>query len=346
MTPPEAVQLEADQLDGVPLPESRVRVFGHDKVLAGLAEALANRRIPGGILLHGPRGIGKASLAFAFARDLLVATGDEDRHRVNEQVSAGVHPNLFVLRRTLRDFGKGFSAFIRVEEVRLLIERMRRTRGRPGHRIAIVDAIDDCNASAANALLKILEEPPPETTFILVSHQPGGLLPTIRSRCQSMAMRPLADADLSALLADHGVENAGIPDLVEIAGGRPRRAFEFLSLGQAQAVAALRAFLAAPENAGQGATLPLAELLAGAEEAERQIARDMLLEHVAAQAQNAARAGATGNRLASATDLWDKAVPLFVNAETYNLDMTETFVILLDAIRASRSFASANPIDA
>ena len=341
MTPDEA-PIEADQLDGVTPPAQRTAIFGHEEVLSRLGTAIAERRIPGGVLLHGPRGIGKASLAFAFARQLIAATGDEDAHRVDEQTGAGVHPNLFVLRRGLRDTGKGFSAFIRVEEVRNLIDRLHRTRGRPGYRVAIVDAIDDCNKSAANALLKILEEPPPETVFVLVSHQPGGLLPTIRSRCQSLALRPLADDALVGLLQADGVAAERFDMLISIAHGRPRRAFEYLNLGEAAALSALNGFLAAPERAGQGATLALADLIAGASEPERQIARDMLLDHIADEAQTLARSGARGNRLATATELWDKAVPLFGNAETYNLDMAETFVILLDAIRAHSGLASAN----
>lgn len=341
MTPSEA-PLEADQLDGVTPPAQRARVFGHDEAQARLSDAIAGNRVPGGILLHGPRGIGKASLAFSFARQLIAATGDEDPHRVDEQIGAGVHPNLFVLRRGLRDTGKGFSAFIRVEDVRGLIDRLHRTRGRPGYRVAIVDAIDDCNQSAANALLKILEEPPPETVFMLVSHQPGGLLPTIRSRCQALALRPLDDQALAGLLTEDGIEPDRTDELVAIAQGHPRRAYEYLNLGDAEALTALRGFLAAPERVGQGATLALADLIAGASDAERQIARDMVLDHVATRAQTLARSGARGNRLATATELWDKAVPLFGNAETYNLDKAETFVILLDAIRARSGLASAN----
>ncbi len=209
----------------------------------------------------------------------------------------------------------------------------------------MVDTIDDCNQSAANALLKVLEEPPPETVFVLVSHQPGGLLPTIRSRCQSLALRPLADNDMQAFLDDSGIANRLSPELRDLAGGCPRRAFEYLSLGEAEALNALNTFLGAPERAGAGATLALAQRIAAASEVERQMARDMLLEHIAAKAQDRARAGVSGYRLASATELWDKAVPLFANAETYNLDVVETFVILLDAIRAESPMASANPID-
>jgi DNA polymerase III subunit delta' len=342
----DAAQVAADQLDGVLLPEQRLDIFGHETARERLNEAIASRRVPGGILLHGPKGVGKATLAFAFARDLIVQTGDEDRHRVAEQVSAGAHPNLFVLRRSLRETGKGFSAFIRVEEVRGLIERLHRTRGRPGYRVAIIDAIDDCNGNAANALLKILEEPPPETAFVLVSHQPGSLLPTIRSRCQALALRPLSDTEMRALLEKAGIEDKRMPELIELAGGRPRRVFEYLGLGKAEILTALKDFLAAPDRAGQGATLSLAEMLAGAPEAERHMARDMLFDRIAARAEETARAGTRGNRLASVSELWDKAVSLFANAETYNLDMVETFVILLDAIRAESLVAAANPIDA
>ncbi len=129
MTPSDASVATADYLDGVPLPEQQSRTFGHTRVRAQLNAAIVSGRVPSGILLHGPKGIGKATLAFSFARDLIATTGDEDAHRVAEQVAAGVHPNLFVLRRTLKDTGKGFSAFIRVEEVRGLIERLHRTRG-------------------------------------------------------------------------------------------------------------------------------------------------------------------------------------------------------------------------
>src|SRR5690606_37257728 len=103
-------------------------------------------------------------------------------------------------RKAPRETGKGFYTAIRVEEVRGLIEEVRMTRGRAGFRIVIVDSIDDCNASSANALLKILEEPPAETLFVLVSHRPGGLLPTIRSRCRSIALRPLADDDVRRII--------------------------------------------------------------------------------------------------------------------------------------------------
>jgi DNA polymerase-3 subunit delta' len=165
---------EPDQLAGVPLPEHRQRVIGHDAPRADILDALAAARLPGGMLLYGPRGIGKATLAFDIARQIFSRTGDETPEHVAAQVAAGAYPNLRVLRKAPRETGKGFYTAIRVEDVRGLIEESRMTRGRAGFRIVIVDSIDDCNPSSANALLKILEEPPLETLFMLVSHRPGG----------------------------------------------------------------------------------------------------------------------------------------------------------------------------
>jgi len=227
------LELEFDQIPGVPSPQQRVDLIGHNKLYDALVQQIQQDRLSGGILLHGPRGVGKATLSFALARALLVTTGDEPMKRVAEQISAGVHPNISVLRRQPRE-KQGFYAAIRVEDVRRMRSSLHQTRGRAGFRVCIVDSIDDCNPSAANALLKTLEEPPEQTIFVLISHRPGSLLPTIRSRCHAHALRPLADEDLSRFLTlEAGLEGAHL-SIVALAGGRPRRAFELLALGDAK----------------------------------------------------------------------------------------------------------------
>lgn len=336
---------EPDQLPGVAPPEFAAGLFGHKAVLATLLERLAARRLPGGVLLHGPRGIGKATLAFAFAREVFAATGDEMPEHVAAQVAAGAYPNLFVLRRALKDTGKGFDTAIKADAVRQLIEQMHRTRGRAGHRIAILDAIDDCNAASANALLKILEEPPADTTFLLVSHRPGALLPTIRSRCVELAMRPLPDDDVRAVLrsAAGDTNPDQLSNAAALAAGSPRRALEALQLGSTDLLEALRSWLASPGAQPPAARLALADgLAADKDSAQMRFAREMLFDWLAAEAREAAIAGER-QRLASATELWEKAGLSLADADDYNLDIRQTLVALFDAIR--RHAATAVPAE-
>jgi DNA polymerase III subunit delta' len=316
---------EPDQLDGVLLPESRHEVIGHTAARAQIDLG----RLPNALLLHGPRGIGKATLAFDLARRIFERTGDEAPEQVAAQVAAGGHPNLRVLRKAPRETGKGFYTAIRVEEVRALKEEVRLTRGRAGFRIVVVDAIDDCNDSSANALLKVLEEPPPETLFILISHRPGALLPTIRSRARSVALRPLSDGDVRGVLGDE----EGADTAIGLAHGRPRRAYEALAMGDNAPLTALQGWLRAPGNGAASVHLQIADALSADKSgAAYAFGREMLGDWVAAEAREAAIARA-GARLASAEALWEKATALFADAEEYNLDARQTLLSLMDAIR-------------
>lgn len=333
-------------LEGLPLPEERHRAVGHDAARAAILQQLAERRLPGAFLIHGPQGIGKATFAFEMAAAILLATGDETSERVTEQVTALSHPNLFVLRRRPKD-AKGYYTAIRIEDVRELRDALHHTRGRAGHRIAILDAIDECNPSAANALLKTLEEPPADTTFFLISHRPGQLLPTIKSRCHVMALRPLADSNVAEVVS------SSLPDLdptsleraLALAGGRPRRAFETLALGEDTAVGALISWLQDPLAVPPGAMLPLAEAIgADPQGPDISFAREILFDWMSDEARNAAIEQTSRLRLASATDLWDKANALLGEADSVNLDMKQTLVVLFDAIRKHRQ-ATALPTE-
>ena len=327
MTDPDAI---ADTL----APERQTRLVGHEAVRAALHAQIAAGRLPGAVLLHGPQGIGKATLAFTLARDILAATGDEDAHRVDEQVAAGAHPNLAVLRRRPRE-GRGYYTVIRVEDVRELREELHMTRGRAGHRVAIVDSIDDCNPNAANALLKTLEEPPPETTFFLVSHRPGQLLPTIHSRCHSLALRPLADAQVAAALAVQrpDADSDEVARAVALARGRPRRGFEALALSPESILGGLQSWLQDPLRHPSAVHLSLADALAADRDSpDLSFARELLNDWLAGEARAAAIAGER-MRLASAGELWEKADALFAETDEINLDMRQTLVTVFDAIR-------------
>jgi DNA polymerase-3 subunit delta' len=322
-------------LEGLPPPEGRQAAIGHDAARHAVLSQLAEHRLPGAIMLHGPQGIGKATLAFELAAAILTATGDEPAHRVHEQVAALSHPNLSVLRRRPKD-SKGYYTVIRVEDVRDLRDSLHHTRGRSGHRVAILDSIDDCNANAANALLKTLEEPPADTTFFLISHRPGQLLPTIRSRCHNLGLRPLPGEQVEAVLT------ATVPDLdgsarsraVTLSGGRPRRAFETLALSEDSAIGVLISWLANPAAAPVAASLQLADVLGrDAQGTEMSFAREILNDWLADEIRNSAMQPGARARLASATELWEKAGALLGEADSVNLDMKQTLVVIFDAIR-------------
>jgi len=331
--------LEADAIENVPPPESGQPLVGHSEVYARLSKQIANNRLPGAILLHGPRGIGKATLAFALTREILQQTGDQNRDQVREQVAGGAHPNLFVLRKKPRD-GVGFYSFIRVEDVRAIIHKLQQTRGSSGHRICIVDAIDDCNVQSANALLKLLEEPPAQSHFILISHRPGGLLPTIRSRCQSQAMRTLSGPEMEKVLQNCSASAQHLAQATALAFGRPRRAFEALTIADNEVLLQLSEWLKSSGLSPDINFVSLAENLSAKKNGmEESFGREMLRDWIAEEAKAAlANTGALSpqnrTRLASANELWDKANSLFSNADSYNLDKRQTLISLFDAIKS------------
>jgi DNA polymerase-3 subunit delta' len=192
----------------VPAPRDNPQLYGQDAALAVLGRALASGRLAHGWLLTGPPGIGKATLAFRFARALLAGPDAADAklsippdHPVYRQVAQGVHPDLTVIEAE-RDPRTGrIRSEITVDTVRAATAALQVTAAAGGYRVAVVDGAEFMNRSAANALLKTLEEPPPRSVLILVSHRPGALVATIRSRCAKLRLSPLADEVVERALA-------------------------------------------------------------------------------------------------------------------------------------------------
>jgi DNA polymerase-3 subunit delta' len=200
---------ESDRIAGHPHPRETLTLIGQDEALARAARAIRAGRPPQAWLLAGPPGIGKATFAYRIARYLL-CYGASDRGPADLSVAstepvvaltkAGAHPGLLVLKRGLHpETGKPMTV-LGVDEIRKLANFFGLTSGAGGWRVAIIDPADDMNDAAANALLKILEEPPGRSILILVAHAPARLVPTIRSRCQLLRLRPLSDEALAAEL--------------------------------------------------------------------------------------------------------------------------------------------------
>jgi DNA polymerase III subunit delta' len=203
---------DSDRIEGFAHPRETFALLGQDVALGRAGRALRSGRPPSAWLITGAPGIGKATLAYRIARYLLAygATdaGPEDLsvpqdHQAARQVAAQSHPGLLVLKRAINPRTGKLMTVLSVDEIRRLANFFGMTSGAGGWRVAIVDTADDMNDNAANALLKMLEEPPGNAMLLLLSNTPGRLLPTIRSRCRRLDLRPLDDAILEKALAEY-----------------------------------------------------------------------------------------------------------------------------------------------
>ena len=204
-----------DAVEGWPAPEERIEWFGDPAVERTLLDAYRGGRMHHAWLIGGPKGIGKATLAYRFARFLLahpdpsapeVASATDlsvpASHPAFRKVMGRGHPNLLILERPIDERTGRYKSELTVDEIRRTVSFYGKTSGEAGWRIAIVDPADDMNPNAANALLKVLEEPPARSLFLIVSHAPGRALATIRSRCRRLDLAPLSSEAIAAALDD------------------------------------------------------------------------------------------------------------------------------------------------
>lgn len=344
---------EVDALPGIPLPHQRNVLIGHGETEKSLLEAYRSERLHHAWILGGPKGIGKATLAFRFAKFVL-ANPDRfgpqaamvhdlsvpEDHPVVRQVAAGGHPNILHLRRPWDDKGKRFKADLPVDEVRRTVSFFGTTASARAWRVCIVDAADDMNASSANALLKILEEPPERCLFLVLSHAPGRLLPTIRSRCRRLDMAPLSETDIANGLRDlagHAIPDAsGLAEIAQTADGSLRSALTLLA-GDGLAIAQGTRKLA---EAGSQMDLKALHALSDLVAARGQTDNWESFQHVAetwlhGQMRRSIAAG-TGGAFAY-VKLWEGTQKAIAESDALNLDRKQVVLDFFLNLRSVRT---------
>lgn len=357
-------------------PRFTADLFGHRAAERTMLDALASARLHHAWLITGPRGVGKATLAWRFARHILARGaqgavaggslfGDElpadslamaPDHPVFHRVAALGHGNLVAVEAARDDKGKALREEITVDEIRRLHGFFNRTAAEPGMRIAIVDSADEMNRNAANALLKLLEEPPASGLLLVISHAPGGLLPTIRSRCRTLALAPLSPDEMGACLAHRlpEIEAEERTALAALALGAPGRALHLAGKGGLELYRELLALLATMPGLDIAAAHRLAGKLAPQTALDRyqmfvELLRDWLARMVRRAAtgetademfpgeREAARRVLSATALDRQVELWEKTGRLVDRARAVHLDRKQVILDLLGMLDAAAS---------
>ncbi|MBO9478084.1 DNA polymerase III subunit delta' [Shimia sp. R11_0] len=313
-------QHEPDRVEGAPHPRETDHLYGQAGAEDDFLTAFNSNRLHHGWLISGPMGVGKATLAWRIARFLLSQPAEggggmfatealehtsltvDSEHPVAHRIRALSEPGVFLLRRGFagstdsareksRQDGK-FAAEIRVNEVRELSSFLHMSMADGGRRVVIVDSADEMNVNAANALLKMLEEPPARTVMLLISHQPSRLLPTIRSRCRELRLHPLSPDDMHLALQQAGFEAGESPALSEMAGGSVGEALRILQQDGLPLYAELLNLFAGPRGFDRAKALNLVNSV-GTKGAEARF--EMLLTIIDLFLTRLARTGALGH---------------------------------------------------
>ncbi|HPA40206.1 MAG TPA: DNA polymerase III subunit delta' [Phenylobacterium sp.] len=323
----------------VPHPRDAWRLFGHERAETAFEAARARGRLHHAWLLTGTEGVGKATFAYRAARRLLGAPADDrygvlgadPEHTVSRQIAVRSHPDLLTLERIGED-GKPRKT-IPVDEARRLSEFFSKSPASAPHRVAIIDAVDDLNVNAANAVLKTLEEPPPRGVLLLISHSPGRLLPTIRSRCRRLGFDALPEdeaADFVLQRTDVNPEDA--LRLARMAHGAPGKAWTLSATGALAMDDAARELLHDLPQVDEAMALSLADRFRGGEGAAQfTLLFERLSERVHQMARRHAAEGRGGlDRWAAA---WETLQRLPREVEAVNLDRADALFAALSDLR-------------
>lgn len=330
---------EADRFDDAPHPRETLAFFGHAQAERELLDAYRQNRMAQAWIIGGPEGIGKATLAWRAAR-FLTANPDPGAPAVQRAETLAVPADspaarrvanlaaadIFLLRRSWDDKNKKLFTEIRVDDVRKVIHALHQGSGAGGWRIAIVDCADELNRASANALLKLIEEPPERALFLLVAHQPGRLLPTIRSRCRKLMLSSLGAQDVAAAVVALGPPWAGAPAedrarAAALAEGSVRAALALLGGDGMLFDQTLRALLdRLPKVDWTGVHLLADKLTGRANEAAYESFMRALERHLDSRVRTLAGQGAPPQRLIGYAKAWEEIAQAARETEVFNFD--------------------------
>lgn len=342
-----------DAIEGILPPSGNASLFGHDNIRRFLATAAGEGRLHHALLFEGPQGIGKATLAYHLAGHLLAQSRCGSAQElltpdfslpVYRKIAGGTHPAFLYISRPSDPKTEKFKTAITVDEIRRVTQFLARTAHDGSWRVVIVDPADDLNRNAANALLKTLEEPPSKVLFILVSHSPGRLLPTIRSRCQTLRFEPLDETEMQFAIPAAGIpvaDEASLKALIKRSEGSVRQAALMVAHGGLEIADTTDAILSG-NSFDVSKAQALASALSGREsEAQYALFLDHLLKRLAATAE----VFAMQNELEAAllwSRLWESIRSEALEASAYNLDRRQSVLIFLN--RAHLAFRAGMPV--
>ena len=318
-------------------PRDATRLEGLEGAELAFLEALERGRLHHAWLLVGPEGVGKATFAYRAARRLLGARpepafgplGADPEDPVFRQVAGRAHPDLMVLEREAGGGEGRARRSIPVDEARALPGFFAKSPGRAAYRVAIIDAADDLNDNAANAVLKTLEEPPQRGVLLLVSSRPGALLATIKSRCRRLAFAaPPTETSVRWLTAQADVTVEEAHGYLRMARGAPGRALRLANAGALEIDKAARELVDRLPAIDDAAALHMADGFRGPEGAQRFA---LALDRIAAALLERAAAAALDGR--GASDRWAEAWAMLSDlpgeADAINLDRGDAFFTAL-----------------
>ena len=320
-------------------PRENPVLFGHSAAEAEFVAALETGRMHHAWLLTGPAGVGKATLAYRLARRLLSPARDpnDPGNPVFRRLAHGSHADVLTIEREMDEKRKRMKGEVGIDQVRDVTGFLHLTSAEAGWRVVVVDGVETLNRNAANALLKVLEEPPRQAILLLTAAAPGRLLPTIRSRCRRLKLDPLSAAEMEGALAHllPEIDGEARRELAKTANGAPGRAVALAEEG-AFALAALA------REALDARRLPITRMHALAEQATRTesgfatfmgLLQAGLGEHVRAAARGqGAWPGAQSRPLAEWGEVWQALGRLQDETERFNLDKRSAVVAGLELL--------------